>query len=72
MCRVIEQSWEDALNVKKYKSNYVNEETQRNREDARDWFAGGEFETWCGALGLDHESIRELLARKTELTIQAD
>lgn len=72
MCRVIEQAWEDALNVKKYKSDYVNEETQKNREQAREWFAGEEFEMWCGALGIDYESIRELLARKIELTNQAE
>jgi hypothetical protein len=72
MCRVIEQSWEDALNVKKYKSDYVQEEVDRSREEAREWFAGEEFEMWCGALGIDYEAIRELLARKIELTNQAE
>jgi hypothetical protein len=72
MCKVIEQSWEDALNFKKYKSDYVQQEIDKSREEAIEWFAGEEFETWCGALGLDYESIRELLSRKIELTNQAE
>jgi len=72
MCRVIEQTWEDALNVKKYKSSYVNEETQKNREQAREWFAGEEFERWAEALGQDVELYRERLKHKISLTEQAD
>ena len=64
MCRVIEQSWEDALNFKNYKSDYVQQEIDKSRDEAIEWFAGEEFETWCGALGLDYESIRELLNKK--------
>jgi hypothetical protein len=61
---VIEQSWEDALNFKNYKSDYVQQEIDKSRDEAIEWFAGEEFETWCGALGLDYESIRELLNKK--------
>jgi hypothetical protein len=72
MCRVIEQAWEDALNVKKYKSDYVNEETQKNREQAREWFAGEEFERWGEALGQDVDLYREHLKHKISLTNQAE
>lgn len=60
---VIEQAWEDATNYKKYKSDYVNGETLKNREEATAWFAGREFEMMCDILEVDIDSIRQELTR---------
>lgn len=64
LSRAIHIAWEDALNFKIYKKSYTQEEVDRNREEARKWFNSDEFKIWCGALGIDDESILELLIRK--------
>lgn len=64
LSRIIEQSWEDALNFKEYKNPYTQEEIKKNRRDALIWFASDEFLQWCGALGLDDEAILEQLKKK--------
>jgi hypothetical protein len=76
---VIEQAWDDATNFKTYKSEYVNTQTQENRESATAWFAGKEFEMMCDIVEVDIKCIREELERvqknkmdKIKLTNQAD
>jgi len=64
LSRIIEQTWEDALNFKEYKNPYTEEEINKNRRDALLWFASDEFLQWCGALGLDDEAILEELKKK--------
>ena len=64
LSRIIEQTWEDALNFKQYKNPYTCEEIRTNRRDALLWFASDEFLQWCGALGLDDEAILEELKKK--------
>lgn len=64
LSRAIHVAWEDALNFKTYKKSYTQEEVDRNREEARRWFDSDEFKLWCGALGIDDESILELLIKK--------
>lgn len=64
LSRIIEQTWEDALNFKEYKNPYTQEEINKNRRDALLWFASDEFLQWCGALGLDDEAILEELKKK--------
>jgi hypothetical protein len=63
----IHRAWNDALNFKEYKNRSKQAEAEENRKQAYEWFHGGEFEMWCGALGIDHESILELLIKKYEL-----
>jgi hypothetical protein len=76
---VIEQAWDDATNFKTYKSDYVNFQTQENRENATAWFAGKEFEMMCDIVEVDIKCIREELERvqknkmdKIRLTNQAE
>lgn len=61
---VIEQTWTDALNFTKYKNSYKQEEADRARMDALLWLHSQEFEQWCGALGIEHESILEELKKR--------
>jgi hypothetical protein len=63
----IQRAWNDALNFKEYKNRSKQAEADENRQQAYEWFHDGEFEMWCGALGIDHESILELLIKKYEL-----
>lgn len=63
IARVIEQAWEDAINFKKYKSDYVTGEVLKSREDATAWFHDREFEMMCDILAVDIDSIREELAK---------
>ena len=64
LSRIIEQTWEDALNFKQYKNPYTCEEIRTNRRDALLWFASDEFLQWCGALGLDDEAILNELKKR--------
>lgn len=66
---VIEQAWEDATNYKTYKSEYVNGETQKNREEATAWIAGKEFEMMCDILEVDIVSIRQNLANVQKMKL---
>lgn len=64
LCAVIDQSYKDALNFTRYKNSYKQEEADRARMEALSWLHSDEFEQWCGALGLDNESILEQLNKK--------
>jgi hypothetical protein len=61
---VIEQTWVDVINFTKYKNPYKQEEADKARIDALMWLHSQEFEQWCGALGIEHDSILEELKKR--------
>lgn len=71
LCEMIKVSYYDAIEKKRYKSQYKQAEIDNDRKSALDWFAGKKespfpFIETCNALGIPSEIIIELINKKNE------